>query len=321
MEHQFKSNLVGDVAYAGSQSRHLTSGVGGGNDINWPLAVSSPSVPGCLATGQAALASYDFDPCINSGASSPQYTRPYLGYAGITDQYDEGTGNYNALQSSFKYRVGVSQFSLAYTWSKALSTVGGHGSGSTTSQSSGPQNPRDWAAEYGPPSYDFTNDISGTWVYAIPFFSHDSKPAELALGHWSVQGLVLHQSGFALSPGLSLSTAGQADRPNVVGKNRKIGKLSEWFDTTAYQAPNFGSYGDARNGTIRGPGYTSANVSLYKSFPLYDRLNLQIRAEAFNVLNHPNFRNVDTGLGSGTFGQVNGAGDPRIMEFAVKMFF
>lgn len=321
MEHQFKSNLVGDVAYAGSQSRHLTSGVGGGNDINWPLAVSSPSVPGCLATGQAALASYDFDPCINSGASSPQYTRPYLGYAGITDQYDEGTGNYNALQSSFKYRVGVSQFSLAYTWSKALSTVGGHGSGSTTSQSSGPQNPRDWAAEYGPPSYDFTNDISGTWVYAIPFFSHGSKPAELALGHWSVQGLVLHQSGFALSPGLSLSTAGQADRPNVVGKNRKIGKLSEWFDTTAYQAPNFGSYGDARNGTIRGPGYTSANVSLYKSFPLYDRLNLQIRAEAFNVLNHPNFRNVDTGLGSGTFGQVNGAGDPRIMEFAVKMFF
>ena len=138
--------------------------------------------PGCLPTGQAVSASYDFDPCINSGASSPQYTRPYLGYAGITDQYDEGSGNYNALQSSFKYRVGVSQFSVAYTWSKALSTVGGHGSGSTTSQSSGPQNPRDWAAEYGPPSYDFTNDISGTWVYAIPFFSHGRKPAEFSPG-------------------------------------------------------------------------------------------------------------------------------------------
>jgi hypothetical protein len=320
VEHQFKSNLVGTVAYVGSQSRHLTSGVGGGNDINWPLPVTAPSVAGCVPAGQGA-ASYEFDPCINSGASSPQYTRPYLGYAGINYQYDEGTGNYNAMESSLKYQVGASQFSFAYTWSKALATVGAHGSGNTTSQGSGPQNPRNWAAEYGPPSYDFTNDINGTWVYAIPLFKHSNGAARLALANWSFQGLVLHQSGFALSPGLSTSANGQADRPNVVGPIRKVGKLSEWFDTTAFQAPNYGFYGNAGNGTIRGPGYTSANVSLYKSFPIYDRLNLQLRAEAFNVLNHPNFNSVDTGVGSGTYGQINGAGDPRIMEFAAKLFF
>ncbi len=321
LERQFKSNLVGVVAYAGSQSRHLTSGIGGGNDINWPVPVNSPSVAGCLPSGQPAASSYAFDPCINSGASSPQYTRPYMGYSTVNYQYDEGSGNYNALESSLRYNTGASQFSLAYTWSKALSTVGGHGSGSTTSQSSGPQNPRNWAAEYGPPSYDFTNDLAGTWVYALPSLSRSNKAMELALGHWSLQGLVLHQSGFALSPGLSLSTAGLAARPNIVGSKRKVGRLDEWFDTTAFQAPEFGFYGDARNGIIRGPGYTSANVSLYKSFPLYERLNLQIRAEAFNVLNHPNFNGVDTGLGSGTFGHINGAGDPRIMEFAMKMFF
>ena len=321
VEHQIKSNLVGVLAYAGSQSRHVTDGVGGGNDINWPLQVTSPSVAGCLPSGQPAAASYDFDPCINSGASSPQYTRPYLGYSTVNNQYDEGSGNYNALESSLRYNVGASQFSVAYTWSKALATVGGHGSGSTTSQSSGPQNPRDWAAEYGPPSYDFTNDINGTWVYAIPFFHRGGTPAELALGHWSIQGLVLHQSGFALSPGISSPTGGLAARPNLAGKNRKVGKLDEWFDTTAFQAPNFGFYGDARNGIVRGPGYTSANLSLYKSFPIHDRLNVQIRFEAFNALNHPNFKGVDTGFGSATFGQVNSAGDPRIMEFAMKLFF
>jgi Carboxypeptidase regulatory-like domain/TonB-dependent Receptor Plug Domain len=321
LEHQIKSNLVGALAYVGSQSRHLTSGVGGGNDINWPLAVSAPSVSGCLPAGQSATASYDFDPCINSGASSPQYTRPYLGYSTVNYQYDQGSANYDALQSSFKYDVGNSQFGLAYTWSKTLGTVGGHGAGSTTSQSSGPQNSRNWAAEYGPPSYDFTHNITGTWVYAIPLLNHSSKPGELLLGHWSVQGLVAHQSGFALSPGISLSTGGLAARPNVVGRNRKVGRLSEWFDTTAFQAPNFGFYGDARNGIIRGPGYTSANVSLYKSFPIHERLNMQLRVEAFNALNHPNFRNVDTGLGSATYGQVNSAGDPRILEFALKMSF
>ena len=321
LEHQIKTNIVGVLAYTGSQSRHLASGVGGGNDINWPLAVTAPSAAGCLAAGQQASASYDFDPCINSGTSSSNYTRPYLGYSTINQQYDEGSANYNALQSSVNYRAGASQFSLAYTFSKTLATVAGHGAGSTTSQGSGPQNPRDWHAEYGPPSYDFTNDVTATYVYVIPYFNHSSKPVELTLGGWSVQGLFLHQSGFALSPGMGTSTAGLASRPAQVGSYQKLGHLSEWFDTSAFVAPAYGFYGDAKNGTIRGPAYTSLNLSLYKTFPLHDRFNLQFRAEAFNALNHPNFKNVDTGLGDGSYGQVNSAGDPRILELALKLSF
>jgi hypothetical protein len=320
-EQQIKSNIVGVLAYTGSQSRHLASGVGGGNDINWPLPVTAPSVAGCLQAGQQASASYDFDPCINNGTSSSNYTRPYQGYSTITQQYDEGSANYNALQSSVNYRAGASQFSLAYTFSKALATVAGHGAGSTTSQGSGPQNPRDWHAEYGPPSYDFTNDVTATYVYVIPYFNHRAKPVELTLGGWSVQGLFLHQSGFALSPGMGTSTAGLASRPDQVSSYRKLGYLNEWFDTNAFVAPAYGFFGDAKNGTIRGPSYTSLNVSLYKTFPLHDRLNLQFRAEAFNALNHPNFKNVDTGLGDGSYGQVNSAGDPRILELALKLSF
>jgi hypothetical protein len=320
-EQQIKSNIVGVLAYTGSQSRHLASGVGGGNDINWPLPVTSPSVADCLQAGQQASASYDFDPCINSGTSSSNFTRPYLGYSTINQQYDEGSANYNALQSSVNYRAGASQFSLAYTFSKALATVAGHGAGSTTSQGSGPQNPRDWHAEYGPPSYDFTNDVTLTYVYVIPYFNHSAKPVELTLGGWSVQGLFLHQSGFALSPGMGTSTAGLASRPDQVSSYRKLGQLDEWFDTNAFSAPAYGFFGDAKNGTIRGPSYTSLNVSLYKTFPLHDRLNLQFRAEAFNALNHPNFKNVDTGLGDGSYGQVNSAGDPRILELALKLSF
>ncbi len=321
LEHQIKSNLVGTLAYAGSQTRHLTSGVGGGNDINWPLEVSAPSVSGCLPSDQPSASSYEFDPCLNAGASSADYTRPYQGYSTINNQFDKGSANYNSLQSSVNYRAGGSQFSLAYTWSKTLATVAGHGAGSTTSQGSGPQNPRDWAAEYGPPSYDFTNALSATWVYAIPFFAHSSKPLKFTLGDWSLGGLFQHQSGFALSPGISLGTSGLAARPNQISQLHTVGKLGEWFDTSAFVAPAYGFYGDARNGTIRGPSYNSLNVSVYKSFPIFDRLALQIRAEAFNALNHPNFRSVDTGLGDGSYGQVNSAGDPRIMEFAVKVNF
>jgi hypothetical protein len=318
LEQQVKASMVASLAYVGSQGRHLASL---NYDLNFPLPVAAPSASNCLAPGQGTSSSYDFDPCINTGKSSPNYTRPYKGYAGVSSEYDEGYSNYNALQSGLTYRAGFSQFSLAYTYSKALATVGAHAAGQTVSQTAGAQNPRDWHAEYGPPSYDFTNDFTATWVYSIPYFSHGSKPVALALGNWSFAGLALHQSGFAMSPALATSTRGLAIRPNQVAPYRKVGKLSEWFDTSSFAAPNYGFFGNASNGTIRGPGYTSINISLYKTFPITHRLDAQFRAEAFNVANHPNFESVDTALGSGAYGQVTSAGDPRILEFAIKIIY
>ena len=318
LQHQIKNNMVASLAYAGSQGRHLTAS----EDINFPLSVTSPSTTGCLASGQGASGSYDFDPCINTGASSPDYTRPYKGYSSINDnQYDEGSSNYNSLQSAVNYNAGTSQFSVAYTHSKVLTTIPVGGARQTTSIGDTAQNPRNFHAEYGPPSYDFTNDITATWVYNIPYFSHSSKPVKLALGDWSFAGLALHQSGFAMSPGLSISTRGLATRPNQVAPYHQLGKLNEWFDTTSFAAPNYGFFGNASNGTIRGPGYTSFNISLYKTFPITHRLDTQFRAEAFNVANHPNFIGVDTGLGDGSYGQVTSAGDPRILEFALKVIY
>jgi Carboxypeptidase regulatory-like domain len=320
LEHQVNANMVAALGYAGSQGRHLST-FQGGYDFNFPLPVTTPSLPGCLPSGQASSASYDFDPCLNSGTSSNDYTRPYKGYSTMNNVYDEGISNYNALQSSLRYRYGASQFSLAYTWSKVLSTIASHGAQGASAETAGAQNPRDFPAEYGPPDYDLTNVVSGTWVYNIPYFSHASKPMAFALGNWSLAGLALHQSGFALSPGNDLGTAGAASRPNQIKQIRKLGTLNEWFDTSSFAAPNYGFFGDASNGTIRGPGYTSFNVSLYKTFPIKDRLSTQFRAEAFNVANHPNFLNVDTGLGDGSYGQVTSAGDPRILEFALKILY
>ena len=129
-EHQFIKNMVATLAYVGSQGRHLN----GSQDINFPLPVTSPSTGGCLAQGQTPSASYDFDPCINLGISAPDYTRPYQGYTGIYDGgYDEGSSNYNALESSLEYRAGNIDVTLAYTYSKTLSTLGSTTGGTPTS--------------------------------------------------------------------------------------------------------------------------------------------------------------------------------------------
>lgn len=97
----------------------------------------------------------------------------------------------------------------------------------------------------------------------------------------------------------------------------QTGKLSEWLDTSSFAAPEYGFFRDARNGTIRCPGYTSLNVSLYKTIPITHGFSTEFLAEAFNVLSHPNFEAVSTNLGAGNYGQVTSAGDPRIMEFAL----
>ena len=322
LQHQIKNNLIASVAYVGSVGRHEET-FQGGYDANFPLGVSTPSVVGgnCFAPGQGTSGSYDFDPCINTGVSSENYTRPYQGYAAMDDEYDEGSSNYNALQSSATYRSGPSQFSLAYTYSKALGTIGAHGTGGGTSQGTAAQNMRDFHAEYGPPDYDFTNDITATWVYSIPSMKHANRTESLALGGWNFAGLAIHQSGFATSPSMSTTTAGLATRPDQIANYQRLGKLSEWFNTGSFQAPNYGFFGNASNGTIREPAYSSVNASLYKSFPIREKYSFQLRAEAFNIANHPNFESVATGLGSGNFGAVTASRDPRILEFAGKFVF
>jgi hypothetical protein len=320
IEHQIIPNMIATIAYGGSLGRHLTT-FQGGYDFNFPLPVSQPSTSGCLAPGQSPSSHYNFDPCINTGLASPDYTRPYKGYSTMNNEYDEGSSNYNSLQTSLQYRTSNLQLTLAYTYGKVLATIGSHTAGSAGSQSTPAQNPRNFHAEYGPPSYDFTNDFTATWVYNIPLFDRRSRMVRGALGHWTFAGLALHQSGFAMSPGLSTSTSGLAIRPNEVLPYSKVGKLDEWFNTKAFAAPEYGFFGDAGNGVIRGPGYTSFNVALYKSWPLYRRLRMQFRAEAFNVANRPNFEAVDTSLGDASYGQVTSAGDPRILEFALKTIF
>lgn len=318
LERQITSKMMGQIGYVGNLGRRLeTQGV----DDNFPLPVSQPSRTDCLPSGQAPSAAYQFDPCINAGTVSPDYTRPYKGYQAFNGESNRGSSNYNSLQSSLVYRSGGSQATVAYTYGKALATIGSRTVATGYSIGSPIQNWRDYASEYGPPDYDFRHNLTVTWVYDLPYFSKGSKLVTLPLGNWSFAGMALHQSGFAVSPAISTDTNGLATRPDQIGSIRLFKKMDRWFDTSAFAAPAFGFFGNASNGTIRGPGQTSFNVALYKTFPLFDRLATQFRVEAFNVFNHPSFINVDTVYGDGNYGEVNSAHDPRILELALKINF
>jgi hypothetical protein len=72
---------------------------------------------------------------------------------------------------------------------------------------------------------------------------------------------------------------------------------------------------------VRGPGYSRVDLSLFKNTRLTERVNLQFRAETFNLLNHTNFDAVNTVFGTSSFGKVTSTRDPRLIQFGLKLLF
>jgi hypothetical protein len=84
--------------------------------------------------------------------------------------------------------------------------------------------------------------------------------------------------------------------------------------------PALRTYGGPRN-AFRGPGRVNLDLALGKSTKIFERLNAQLRLEAFNVFNHAEFQNPDTNIKHGTFGQVTSTYDPRIVQIALRLDF
>jgi len=116
-------------------------------------------------------------------------------------------------------------------------------------------------------------------------------------------------------------THGLASRADVTGAIAYPKTVAEWFNTAIYTNPAPGFYGDSGRNTVRGPGMEKFDVSLYKSFQIGERIHSQIRVEGFNVLNHVNYSGVSTSLGSGNFGELTSAHDPRILQLGVRFTF
>ena len=118
----------------------------------------------------------------------------------------------------------------------------------------------------------------------------------------------------------------QIGNPNT-GNNTKIhnkGYHQLWFYTGAFASPNPSTNtsmpGNERRGTIQGPGFGKVDLGVYRNFRIWERVNFQFRAEAFNATNHTNVQSVTTAEGT-FFGEVTGYRDARIMQFAGKITF
>ena len=148
-----------------------------------------------------------------------------------------------------------------------------------------------------------------------------------------VAGIFTAQSGppftVAILPEIDNSNTGRAalgfganDRPNLVGDpSLSTRSSSVWFATDAFAFPAFGSFGDAGRNILDGPGFQNLNLAVLKRVPIGEGVDLQLRLEAFNVLNRVNLDLPDGFLGSPTFGRILSAGQARRLQLGVKLIY
>ena len=168
-------------------------------------------------------------------------------------------------------------------------------------------------------------------LYELPFGRGASSALNKLIGGWQINSVGVMQTGVPLI--VRGASNEQANRPNSTGESAKLNNPTRerWFNTDVFVNPPLYTYGDLGRvlPDVRTPGTVNFDLSLIKDTIVGERLNVQFRAEAFNVMNQVNLRAPNTSFSAGadgfnrsaTFGTITSARDARVVQFGLKLIF
>jgi hypothetical protein len=224
-----------------------------------------------------------------------------------------------------------------YTFSKSLDNAPSIGNGVATASggtTAVAQNPFDLAAERGLSSFDQRNKFVADYLWQLPVgrdrrWLASDRLLGAFFGNWQWSGDWTIASGLPFTPHIlgSFSDVARGSngtlRPDLTGQPISLSNPSKekWFNTGAFVTPAVGSYGDARRNSIVGPGSLVFDMALTKVYTLKDNRMLEVRAQASNVFNRPQYASIDTTVDSPTFGQVTSVGAMRAIQTTARFRF
>lgn len=310
-EHEFGSTWFVRMEYVGNRGTHL----GGTGDQEAGLLQMNPSI---YIPGQ-------------STENNIQQRRIYPNF-GFVDAINSGVNsNYNAGQFELEKQIsrGLS-FQTNFTWSHALNDFAPNGEpGGLASNTCACGR----SLDYGPDAGDDTSVFRLSGNYALPPARIKGAVSELTNG-WNLSFITGLQSGFPFTvfseDDNSFSAIG-ADRANITVPNIGLTQLStkrshadlvnEWFNIADFVANPVGTYGNIGKNSLRGPKLFDTDMALLKTGKMGERVGYEFRAEFYNIFNTVNFGAPDAGLQDSNFGAISSAGDPRILQMALKLKF
>jgi hypothetical protein len=322
---------VVDVAYVGSQSRHLLQT----RNLN-------------IVPYDARFAAQNQDPTRPGSPLPDNFFRPFPGYANVWFFENIGRADYNALQIQANRRFAKRlQFGAAYTFSRSRDFTSDSETGTGSNmQVATYQDPAVW--NYGLSSYDQPHVfvINYTWDLPKASTAWNNAVTRALLDDWQVSGLSTFASGtpvnvtFTTTDGADITGGGDTTRaprgggvpllvgdPNLPPSQRS---LLAWFNTAAFARPPRGNPGTSPKDVVRGPGINNSDITVFKNIPLANsQRRLQFRWEMYNVFNHTQFAAVDSAARfdaqgnqvNQRFGQVITTRAPRVMQVAIRFVF
>ena len=269
----------------------------------------------------------------------------------ISGTASTGSSNYHALQAVLQKRFSNGlQYQVAYTFSRCRTDNSGYyGNWGAQAAPANPyyQNLYDPRADWANCFFDSKNVLSAYAVYEIPFGhgkrwgSGSNAIVNGVAGGWSINPIVSVHSGFPVAlydfnfaNGDSANTGSRGLRPDCgAGAGRTFGRQKyfdpssgafagyRWFDPTPYSDPAnvFGTC--PAQGPVVGPGYADIDLSLQKNFPITESVRLQLRSDFLNAFNHVNLYTPNSSCCGGTMGVVSTSSSPRVIQFALKLYY
>ena len=352
LQRQLSSTDVLTISYVGTQGHRLLSSV----SANPGIPALCLATPGCGPGGENNIYTPSGEPAVlgtrepfsgveltpaqatTSTGSKVGTLLPDGNYGIIpfaNDSYFITIGNsvYNSAQVNWRHTSGRSQILLGYTYSKAIDNSSGYGE---------QVNPFDPRLSRGLSAFDSTHNFVVSYNYLLPF-DKLGGPKRLSNG-WAVSGITRFATGLPVTmvetDDQSLEGTGfggpiilPADTPNLVGplditNPRKTGGY--YFSPAGFGPSAEGKEGDSARRFFHGPGVNNWDFAVLKNTAITERVNLEFRAELFNIFNHAQFLtpsgitgfNIATGAATtGGFGQVSQTAPPRIGQFALKLNF
>ncbi len=344
VERQLPGDIVLTAGYAGSHSTHILV-----SQVN--ENISSPAACGVV-------------PGYTLGCGFPTF--PYaFPFQSVDSNNSIGTARYDSLQIKGETKSahhGLYAL-IGYTWSRTFDSGMPDGLGSNPGALYWPL-PGAQGLDWSLSQLNLNDVFTASVIYDLPFGkgkyfgSNWGGFANAVLGNWQINVIERAESGFPLFVvdsadesgvfffynGLVLQRPNQVGNPNKAGQvpgnpgciaPAKIHTLTNWFNPCAFQQAPAGELGDASRAPAYGPRYVNTDFSLIKDFPLHVResMNLQFRAEFFNLFNHPHFfmpgiagtgqQDINSpssfGVVSQTINQT--VNDARSIQFALKLTF
>jgi hypothetical protein len=239
--------------------------------------------------------------------------------------------NYESMSAIYRQRMshGV-QVLASYTWAHTIDVSTDSNGGGT------PMNPYNWGQDYGNANWDVRHRFVATFVYDIPFFTVSNPVLKSAFTHWQSNGIITLQTGipFNVTTGTDTANTGSSGtyRPDLVhapSSNCGRGHLVGCIDPTAFTVANLYpitptnyAYGNAGRNLLHGPGAETVNFSLFKNFPIRERVRFQFRFETFALFNHANFSNPAATINTSSFGNITSlTGGTRNIQLGAKLIF